>query len=67
MFGNYPPDTWNVYDLEDCMTNNHIEGWHSKMRKAVGKAHPNVYELVQIFKTEHAAVEALLVQLATRA
>ncbi len=34
--GSYPPSTWNVHDLDDCRTNNHIEGWHSKLKKVLG-------------------------------
>ena len=27
----------------------HIEGWHDRLNKIVGKAHLNVYELVKTF------------------
>ena len=37
--------------------NNHAEGWHSKLRKLAGKAHPNIYEVVSLFKSEQAATE----------
>ena len=26
--GCYSAASWNVHDLGDCRTNNHIEGWH---------------------------------------
>ena len=61
--GNYRPITWNIHDLDDCRMNNHLEGWHSKLKKVVGKAHPNVFEIVCIFKMEQAAVEVSLAQL----
>ncbi len=67
MSGSYPPATWNVAELDECRTNNHLEGWHSKMRKVVGKAHPNVYELVRTFKMEQAAVEVQIMQIAAGA
>ena len=62
--GNYAPTTWNVHESYNaCRTNNHIEGWHSKLKKVVGKAHPNVYKLVRTFKTEQASVEVKLAQM----
>ena len=47
LMGSYPLALWNVYE-SDTRTNNHIEGWHSKLKKVVGKAHPNVYEIVKL-------------------
>ncbi len=44
--GSYPPSLWNVHNSVSTRTNNHIEGWHSKLKKVVGKAHPNVFEIV---------------------
>ncbi len=35
------------------------------MRKLAGKAHPNFYEAVTLFKSEQAATEVTLMQLAT--
>ena len=40
------------------------EGWHNKINRAVGKAHPNIFELVELFKTEQANTEVSLAQLA---
>ena len=28
-----------------------MEGWHNKINRAAGKAHPNIFELVELFKT----------------
>ena len=53
MSGAYPLSSWNVHNLSS-RTNNHMEGWHSKL---VGKAHPNVFEIVHVFKMEQAAVD----------
>ena len=44
---------WNVYSLEGFRTNNNTEGWHSKLRKLAGKAHPNIYEAVTLFQSEY--------------
>ena len=41
---------WNMYSLDGLRTNNNAEGWHSKTRKLAGKAHPNIYEAVELFK-----------------
>ena len=41
---------------------NHVEGWHSYLSKVVGKAHPNVYELVDVIKREEATSKLKLQQ-----
>ena len=41
-----------------------MEGWHSKINCAAGKAHPNIFELVELFKTEQVNTEVSLAQLA---
>ncbi len=38
--------------------------WHSKIRKLACKAHPNIYEAINLFKAEQAATEVSLMQLA---
>ena len=53
---------WNVYSLDGPRTNNNAEGWHSKVRKLAGKAHPNIYETITLFQSEQAEVS--LMQLA---
>ena len=40
------------------------EGWHLKVRKLAGKVHPNIYEVVSLFKMEQAATEVTLMQVA---
>ena len=64
LVGSYPPSLWNVFETKFARANNHIEGWHSKLKKAVGKAHPNVYEIVEIFKREQGVTEITISQLA---
>ena len=47
-------------------TNNHVEGcngWHSRLKKVVGKVHPNIFEIVEVFKKEQASTEVSLTQL----
>ena len=57
--GSFPICSWNVYTQEGPRTNNNAEGWHSKMKKLAGKSHPNIYEIVTLFKSEQAATEVI--------
>ena len=50
--------------LEDTIV--HIDNWHSKICKLAGKAHPNIYMAVELFKAEQTATEVSLMQLASR-
>ena len=54
---------WNMYSLDGPPTNNNVEGWHSKIHKLAGKAHPNVYEAVEPFEAEQTATEVNLCSL----
>ena len=62
--GNFPVHMWNVHSLDGphVHTNNHAEGWHSKVRKLAGKVHPNIYKVVSLFKSEQAATVVTLMQ-----
>ena len=48
----FPPVLWNVFnnDAHNPKTNNHVKGWHNKLKRITRKAHPNIYEIVTIFK-----------------
>ena len=54
---------WSVYNEDEPRTNNHVEGWHNKINHLGGKSHPNMYEIVELFKTDQAATEVSLLQL----
>ena len=41
-----------------------MDGWHNKINRLVGKSHPNKYKIVKLFKTQQAATEVSLLQLA---
>ena len=43
-------------------TNNFLEGWHSKLKQNARKAHPNMFELVEIFKQEHSEQSSQLIR-----
>ncbi|XP_064622572.1 uncharacterized protein LOC135484815 [Lineus longissimus] len=49
----YSRNIWNQYDrLDEARTNNAVEGWHHKLNQYVGKAHQNLFELLQFLKKE---------------
>ena len=54
--GDFPPAMWNVH-AATTRTNNVVEGWHSRLNKAIGCCHPNVYKLVTVLKGEQALTE----------
>ena len=64
--GNFAPRIWNVFstDASSPRTNNHLEGWH-KLKRIARKAHPNVFELVEIFKQEQSDTEVSIARLDT--
>lgn len=59
----YEPALWNQYDAAltgDHKTNNISEGWHNRFNLIVGKAHPDLYSLINHFKKEQAVTESLV-------
>ena len=52
--GQYRFRQWNYFDFQGPRTNNNVEGWHSRLKKVVGKPHPNLYEIIYVFKREEA-------------
>ena len=38
------------FNFEGPCTNNHVEGWHSRLKKVAGKLHHNIYEIIDVFK-----------------
>ena len=61
--GSYPINIWNYYKVDGPCTNNHVEGWHIKINHVAGKPHPNIFEVVELFKGEQATTEINLQQL----
>ena len=47
--GQFQVRQWNYYKVDGPRTNNHVESWHSRLKKT---AHLNVYELVEVIKRE---------------
>ena len=63
LVGSFPLSMWNIHDNDEYRTNNHVEGWHKRLKSLVGKAHPNIYEFVEVIKKEQTATEILIAQL----
>ena len=51
-------------DSKSPRNNNLIERWHNKLKRIAKKPNPNVYELIENFKQEHANTEVSIAQLA---
>ena len=50
LVGNYPLTMWNVYWSDSFRANNHLEGWHNRLKWLVAKGYPNVYEFVEVIQ-----------------
>ena len=61
--GQFRPRMWNYYAHSGPRTNNHLEGWHNRMKRIARKAHPNLYEVLELFQREQAATEVTIQQL----
>lgn len=53
----FKPHFWNVHN-QTTQTNNHLEGWHSKLNRAIGKIHPGIHELIKVLKVEQSTTDA---------
>lgn len=62
--GNFLPHTWKYHCHDGPRTNNHLEGWHNRLKRISRIAHPNIFELVEILKKGQAAMEVSIEQLA---
>ena len=51
------PRMWNYYNHSG------LEGWHNRMKRITRKAHPNLYEVLELFQREQAAGEVTMQQL----
>jgi hypothetical protein len=49
----FPVELWSQYDnIAGMRTNNHLEGWHSKLNHAINRPHPNIFALIELLKEE---------------
>ena len=52
--GNYPPDTWNVFNRGiDTRTNNYVESYFGRWNKSMGATHPSLWTVILKLKDEH--------------
>ena len=61
--GQYPMRVWNFFRYCGPRTNNHVEGYHSRLIKKAGKSHPNIFEVVALFVQEEASGLVQIIQL----
>ena len=61
--GQFRLPMWNHYVNNGPRTNNHIEGWHNRLKRISRKAHPNLYEVLELFQREEAASRVTIIQL----
>ena len=56
MNGQFKHHQWNYFNFKGPRTNNHVEGWHSRLKKVVSiyKPHSNIYEIIDVFKRKEA-------------
>ncbi|VDI73534.1 Hypothetical predicted protein [Mytilus galloprovincialis] len=53
---------WNHYATEGPRTTNHFEGLHSKVKKLVKAAHPNIFNMISLLRQEEAVHALTLLQ-----
>lgn len=55
----------NMYNVHKRFhrTNNALESWHARFNKVVGRAHPNIFMLIQFLISEQVNTESLIASL----
>ena len=48
--GRFPIALWNHNVTIGPRINNFVEGFHSKLNKAIGSPHPNTFKLINLFQ-----------------
>ena len=49
----FPIELWSQDEnIDGIRTNNHLEGWHSTLNKAMSRPHPNIFMFVEMLKSE---------------
>ena len=61
--GYFRPQMWNNFSNPGPLTNNHLEGWQNRMKRIAQKAHPNIYEMLELLQKEQATTEVTISQL----
>ena len=55
---------WNHYQTDGPRTTNHLEGWHSKLKKHLQHPHPSIFNLIKLLKHEEAINDMKMIQYA---
>ena len=63
MNGQYPIEMWIFFKYDGPRTNNHVEGYHTRLMRKAGKIHPNIFEVVELVSQEEAASVISILQL----
>ena len=58
----FPVCLWTRYEVSGPRTNNHLEGYHSGLKKAIKVAHPNIFVFIEAIKVEQKKNEVKLGQ-----
>ncbi|XP_048248804.1 uncharacterized protein LOC125378046 [Haliotis rufescens] len=61
--GAFMAEIWNHFENQGHRTNNHLEGWHNKIKKLAKKCHPNIYDVVKLFQREQSLKEVAVLRL----
>ena len=56
------PALWNLKGVTR-RTNNNLEGWHARLNRLIGKAHPNLFQFLETIVQEQGSTETLLLQI----
>ena len=57
--GDFPPRMWNVHTAA-MRTNNAVEGWHIRLKRAIGCSYPNTSQLLTVLNTEQVTTDLTL-------
>ena len=58
--GKFPLQLWNHFDtIGEPRTNNHLEGYNLKLKKAVFVAHPDIFKAISILQDQEVEAQLL--------
>ncbi len=58
LIARFPIEMWSHYDnIHGVRTTNHLESWHNKMKKELGRPHPNIFRAIELFKEQQNETE----------
>ena len=63
MNGQFRPHNYVKLLCPQWTPNNHLEGWYNSIKRVARKAHPNLYEVLEVLQREQAATKVTIQQL----